>query len=204
LPHEKQTEILRTRDVNKEVLIRQKAIEMIVNHGFDGLSMHKLAKAAGVSVATIYIYFRDREDMIQQLYTDETYKMFDATLKGFDPEAHFDEGLRVQWLNRMHYCLENPFSHTFIEQLRHSPLVSRSNVDTRFVEAMGRFLHKAIDRKEIVPLPVEIYWSVAFAPLYQLVKFHISKSSMPGRPPFVFDENKINQTLSLVLKALKP
>ncbi|WP_031528000.1 TetR/AcrR family transcriptional regulator [Dyadobacter crusticola] len=195
---------MRTRDVNKEALIRQKAVEMIVNHGFDGLSMHKLARAAGVSVATIYIYFHDREDLIQQLYTDETNKMFDATLKNFDPESHFDEGLRIQWLNRMHYCLENPFSHTFIEQLRHSPLVSRSNVDARFTEAMGRFVHKAIERHEIVPLPVEIYWSVAFAPLYQLVKFHIAKSSMPGRPPFIFDEEKVNQTLGLVLKALKP
>ncbi|KAA0994198.1 TetR/AcrR family transcriptional regulator [Dyadobacter sp. UC 10] len=185
-------------------MIRQKAIEMIVNHGFDGLSMHKLAKAAGVSVATIYIYFRDREDLIQQLYTEENHKMADATLKDFDPDAHFDEGLKVQWLNRIKYCLENPFSHTFVEQLRHSPLVDRSTVETRFVSVMTRFVQKAIERQEIVPLPVEIYWSVAFAPLYQLVKFHISKSSMPGRPPFIFDDDKINQTLGLVLKALKP
>ncbi|WP_225865849.1 TetR/AcrR family transcriptional regulator [Dyadobacter aurulentus] len=195
---------MRTRDINKEALIRQKAIEMIVNHGFDGLSMHKLAKAAGVSVATIYIYFRDREDLIQQLYTEENHKMADATLKDFDPDAHFDEGLKVQWLNRIKYCLENPFSHTFVEQLRHSPLVDRSTVETRFVSVMTRFVQKAIERQEIVPLPVEIYWSVAFAPLYQLVKFHISKSSMPGRPPFIFDDDKINQTLGLVLKALKP
>ncbi|TLV04072.1 TetR/AcrR family transcriptional regulator [Dyadobacter luticola] len=185
-------------------MIREKAIEIIVKHGFDGLSMHKLAKSAGVSVATIYIYFKDREDLIQQLYTEETRKMADATLRNFDPEARFDEGLKVQWLNRMNYCLENPYSMTFMEQLKHSPLVSRATMDTRFLNAMSRFVHKAIEQKEIVSLPVEIYWSIAFAPLYQLVKFHISKTSMPGRPPFVFDEAKINQTLELVIKALKP
>ncbi|NIJ54013.1 TetR/AcrR family transcriptional regulator [Dyadobacter arcticus] len=195
---------MRTRDINKEALIREKAIEIIVNDGFDGLSMHKLAKSAGVSVATIYIYFKDREDLIQQLYSEETKKMSDATLRNFDPESHFDEGLKVQWMNRMTYCLENPYSITFMEQLKHSPLVDRSTIDMRFLHAMSRFVHKAIERNEIVPLPVEIYWSIAFAPLYQLVKFHISKSSMPGRPPFIFDEPKINQTLELVLKALKP
>jgi len=195
---------LRTRDSNKEALIREKAIEMIVNHGFDGLSMHKLAKAAHVSVATIYIYYKDREHLIQQLYTEETQKMADATLKNFDPEAHFDEGLKIQWINRMNYCLENPYSMTFMEQVKHSPLIDRSTMDTRFLQAMGRFVHKAIERQELIPLPIEIYWSVAFAPLYQLVKFHIAKTGMPGRPPFILDEEKINLTLGLVLKALKP
>lgn len=177
---------------------------MIVEHGFEGLSMHKLAKAAGVSVATIYIYFRDREDLIQQLYAEEMQKMVEATLRDFDPESHFDEGLKVQWLNRMNYCFENPYSMFFTEQVKHSPLVDRSNIDTRFLNAMHRFVHRAIERNEIIPLPVEIYWSIAFAPLYQLVKFHIAKSSMPGRPPFILDEEKINLTLSLVIKALKP
>ncbi|GGH28212.1 TetR/AcrR family transcriptional regulator [Dyadobacter endophyticus] len=195
---------MRLRDANKEALIREKAIELIVNHGFDGLSMHKLAKAAGVSVATIYIYFKDREDLIQQVYTDESRKMTEATLLNFDPDVHFDEGLKRQWINRMNYCLENPYSMTFMEQVKHSPLVDRSTVDTRFLQAMQRFVHNAIDRKEIMPLPVEIYWSIAFAPLYQLVKFHIAGKSMPGRPPFIFDEEKINLTLGLVLKALKP
>jgi TetR/AcrR family transcriptional repressor of multidrug resistance operon len=195
---------LRTRDQNKETLIREKAIEMIVNHGFDGLSMHKLAKAAGVSVATIYIYFKDREDLIQRVYSEESQKMTDATLLNFDPDTHFDEGLKVQWLNRMNYCFENQYSMTFMEQVKHSPLIDRSTIDRRFLDTMSRFVHKAIERNEIIPLPVEIYWSIAFAPLYQLVKFHISKTSMPGRPPFEFDEEKINLTLGLVLKALKP
>ncbi len=177
---------------------------MIVSQGFDGLSMHKLAKASGVSVATIYIYFKDRESLLQQLFKEESIKMADATLINFDPECHFDEGLKVQWLNRMNYCMENQISMTFMEQFKHSPLVDRSVMERRFIDAMSKFVHTAISRKELIPLPVEIYWSIAFGPLYQLVKFHISKTSMPGRPPFIFDDEKINLTLSLVIKALKP
>jgi TetR/AcrR family transcriptional regulator, multidrug resistance operon repressor len=195
---------MRTRDANKETVIREKAIEMIVNHGFDGLSMHKLAKAASVSVATIYIYFKDREDLIQRLYLEEFDKMTDATLHNFDPESHFDDGLAIQWLNRIRYCLDNPLSMAFMEQVKHSPFIDRSAVDRRFSDTMSRFVRNAIDRKELVRLPVEIYWSIAFAPLYQLVKFHISKTGMGAWPPFTLDDEKINQALHLVLKALKP
>ncbi|MBN8856321.1 MAG: helix-turn-helix transcriptional regulator [Sphingobacteriales bacterium] len=33
---------------------------MVVREGFDGFSMQKLARAAGVSPTTIYIYFKDK------------------------------------------------------------------------------------------------------------------------------------------------
>lgn len=197
---------MRPRDENKEQAVRQKALQLIVKEGFDGLSMHKLAKAAGVSAATIYIYYRDREDLILKLCEEENHKMSDATLAGFDPDMSFDEGLKVQWLNRAKYCLENPESMHFLEQVKYSPLHEkvRARMDPRFHEAMHRFVTNAIARKELVKLPLEIYWSIAFAPMYQLVKFHMSKAGMPGRGDFVLDETKLNQALALVLKALKP
>ena len=65
---------MRTRDENKELTIREKALEMAVKDGFDGLSMQKLARAAGVSPATIYIYFKDRDDLILQLWLQEVKK----------------------------------------------------------------------------------------------------------------------------------
>ena len=54
---------MRTRDENKQDLIREKGLEMIVKEGFDGFSMQKLAKAAAVSPATLYIYFKNREEI---------------------------------------------------------------------------------------------------------------------------------------------
>jgi TetR/AcrR family transcriptional regulator, multidrug resistance operon repressor len=51
---------MRTRDEQKEITIREKALEMIVEQGFDGFSMQKLAKAAKVSPGTLYIYLFQR------------------------------------------------------------------------------------------------------------------------------------------------
>ena len=196
---------MRTRDINKERAIRNQALKMIVKHGFDGLSMQKLAKAAAVSPATIYIYFKDREDLILQLFAEASNKMTEATLKDFDPSMSFSEGLKVQWMNRARYCMANPDEMHFLEQIRHSPLQEKSLeiMGTKFKENMKAFVSNAIKNKELVKVPVEVYWSVAFAPLYTLVQFHIAGTSIGGHK-FKFSEKIMLETLALVVKALKP
>jgi TetR/AcrR family transcriptional repressor of multidrug resistance operon len=197
---------MRTRDEYKEQSLREKAVEMIVEVGFDGLSMQKLAKAAGISPATIYIYYKDREDLIVQVWIGEMERMMEATLKGFDPTMHFDEGLKTQWLNRAKFYIENPQSAHFMEQIKYSPYydVCVKKADRKFTTVMREFVHNAIQRKELVKLPVEVYWSIAFAPLYQLIKLHMSGRGIGGYEKFELDEKIMNQTLKLVLKALTP
>jgi AcrR family transcriptional regulator len=197
--------IVRTRDENKEQAIREKALALFVKHGFDGVSMQKLAKEAGVSPATIYIYYKDRDDMIVRLWLGLMKDMVDSTLDGFDPTMSFEDGLRIQWQNRAKFCMDHPTALHFMEQIKYSPYheVCSRKMDPHFLSVMGEFVHNAIRRKELVKLPVEVYWSVAFAPLYQLVKMHMSGRGL-RQEKFVLDEKIMNQTFKLVLKALKP
>lgn len=199
---------MRPRDENKEQAIREKALEIIVQDGFDGLSMGKLAKAAGVSPATIYIYFKDRDDLVNRLVLDESKKVMDAMLKDFDPSASFEQGLRRQWQSRASHLLENPLRMQFIEMIKNtSQFGSLYRPDHPFLLAMREFAHNAIERKELMPLPFEVFWSVAYAPLYQLVRFHLSPGRTMGPPerePFVLDEQQMELAFQLVLKALKP
>lgn len=197
---------MRIRDPHKEKAIREQALKMIVREGFEGLSMHKLAKAAGVSASTIYIYFKDRDDLILKLYAEKMGRMSDASLAGFDPAMPFDEGLKVQWINRARHFLKHPLEMHFLEQIRFSPFHDQGlkSLDPRFLESMRAFCKHAIRRGELVKMPVEVYWSVAYAPLYQLVKYHIHGKGLPGTEDFVLDDKLLLQTLKLVLKALKP
>ena len=194
-----------TRDAEKEKIIKSRAIEIIVKEGFDGLSMHKLAKSAGVSPATIYIYFKDRDDLIVQIGTEQEQLVFEATLEGFDPEMSFEEGMRVQWKNRARYFMDNPYQLYFLEQMKHSPYYKQFDEEQRnaFSAVMTRFVHKAIENKELAQLPIEVFWSLAFAPLYQLVKYHINGRGVK-RQPFALDDQSLEIALSTVLKGLKP
>lgn len=196
---------MRTRDEQKEQALRQKAIEIIAKEGLDGFGVNKLAKAAGVSPATIYIYYKDRDDLISRLGEEVSGHMLEVSLKDFDPDMHFEEGLRVQWVNRAAYFMQYPMEVQFIEHLRYTHYHEKISgvVTKKFKEAMGKFIRNAIQRHELIKLPFEVYWSVAFAPLYQLMKFHNQGHSME-KEHFALSNDIMMQTLQLVLKALKP
>lgn len=196
---------MRARDENKENLIKEKAIQIIVDKGFDGLSMQKLAKSAGVSPATIYIYFKDREDLIEQISIEQVDRMTQATLKGFKPEMSFEKGLKKQWENRMDYWMKNPIAAKFMEQVKYSPIGCKvqNKVKQDFSMIMKTFVSNAVRNKELQPLPIEVFWSVAYAPLYNLIKFHLDGRNMGGKP-FALDKKTFNIALKTVLKALTP
>jgi len=197
---------MRPRDNKKEEAIKRSAVELVVREGFDGLSMHKLARAAGVSVATIYIYFKDRDDLILSICREEMHRMNASSMKGFSAGMSFAEGLRVQWRNRARHWMKYPMESQFMERIRHSPYQDRAIafVTKEFTDAMYGFVSRAIRKRELVELPIEIYWTVAYAPLYQLVKFHMDGVHFPGKKGFRLTQQKMDQTLELVLKALKP
>src|SRR5687768_3122757 len=109
---------MRSRDPRKEKAVRAKALSLLVKEGFDGFSMQKLAKAAKVSPATLYIYYKDRDGLIFSLHDEMVKLMIDIGLEGFDPAMPFGEGMAVQWRNRRRFWLEHPLEAQFLEQVR--------------------------------------------------------------------------------------
>lgn len=194
---------MRPKDENKEIVIRQKAIELIVSKGFDGLSMQKLAKLANISASTIYVYFDSREDLVAKLYIDIVDKFEKDALNNFDPDVKFEDGLWLQWKNRLNNITKNPLQYQFYEQFRSSPLINHKDIKPSvFRKIMNDFVDTAIQKNEIKNLPVEIFWAIAYGPFYTLVKFHLDQSTMAGKP-FLLTEQKLRQAFDLVLLALK-
>jgi AcrR family transcriptional regulator len=194
---------VRLKDDKKELIIRREAIKMIVENGFDGFSMQKLAKKAAISPSTIYVYFKNREDLVNQLYIEVHNKFEREALIGFDAQLKFKEGLWLQWKNRLENILQNPLEYRFHEQFRNSPLINTKGMQqTVFRKIMSDFVKNAVMRKEIPDLPVEVFWTVAYGPFYTLIKFHLDKATMSGKP-FSLTAQNLRQTFELVAKALQ-
>jgi len=195
---------MRTRNIDKVQLVKQKAIELIVKNGLEGFSMNKLAKACNISVATLYIYYQDRDDLIIKVAVEEGRLMSDAMIKGFDPDLPFEQGLRIQWENRYQYMIANPVMALFFDQLRSSSYQQEflSSFLKSFQAIVGKFMHNIIERGEIEAMPFEVYWSVAFAPLYNLIRFETEGRSVGGKP-FKMTNEILWTTFDLVVKALK-
>ncbi len=196
---------MRIRNATKELLVKQKAIEMLLKDGFDGFSMQKLAKACEISVGTLYIYYTNKEDLIIKIGIEEGKRMTQATMKNFSPDMPFAEGLRVQWENRAAYWLKNKEASLFFENIKHTQYAEAvlNEISDGFKPIMKKFAENAIAKKQLHFLSFESYWSVAFGPLYTLLKFEQNGKSV-GNRPYKFSKQIMYQTLELVLKALTP
>jgi len=111
--------------------------------------------------------------------------------------------LWLQWKNRFNHHVKYPNHILFMEQFRSSPLIDHKDVQiTKFKAAMEQFFSNAIKRNELKELPLEIFWAIAYGPLYTLIKFHMAKKSFSGRK-FSLTEAKMREAFELVVKALK-
>lgn len=194
---------MRNRDENKVQAIRDSAVEMIANDGLENFSINKLAKAAGVSPATIYIYYRDKDDLITSIAIEEGLKMARATLEGFDPDMPFRETLWRQWQNRAAYNLANLQAGYFFEQLTNSTYREQmlEIVSEEYSKTLGRYVEKAMERGEIERMPLVTYWALSFAPLYSLINFHREGRDFKGNA-FELTPAIMEQAFNVVVKGL--
>jgi AcrR family transcriptional regulator len=194
---------MRYRDIHKENLVKSMAIELIVKEGLEGFSMNKLAKACKISVNTLYIYYRDRDDLIVTIAREEGKRMSDTLLGKFDPNASFEDGLRVQWTIRFDYLKDKPLLRSFFDQLQSSTYQEQiADSLNDLTGAATLFMKNVIARGEMVDVPAEVYWSVALAPLYSLINFHHKQRGLNGSA-FKADEKILWKTFDLVVKALR-
>jgi len=196
---------MRVRDTNKEAIVKQKAIEMLVRQGIEGFGMNRLAKESGISVATLYIYYTDKDDLIKKIGTEIGKNFFAAMLKDFSSEMPFVEGLRKQWQNRAGFMMENIAETACLEVLQNSSyseyIIQESLKD--FKNIMVDFFENALKRKEMIPVSKDVFWSIAYGPLYTLLRFHNRGKSLGGFS-FKLTPEIQDEAFELVIKALTP
>lgn len=198
---------MRVRDIDKENLVIENAIDQIVRDGFQGFSMNKLAKACSISVGTLYIYYKDKDDLIQKIGAKIALKFFSGTIKNFSPDMSFEEGLWRQWENRADFTMKYPKEVAFFEIVKHSPhsetILDSIKEFSDFRAIMKQFIDNGLENNELIPMTFEAFWCVAYGPLYTLLNLHTEGKSMGGKP-FVLTKEIMKEAFQATVKALKP
>lgn len=93
---------MRRRDDEKERRIKDAVIELMLEEGFHGTSISKIARKAEVSPATVYIYYESKEDMLQNIYLEYSEEVYDYLLARVRP--NMDGSQLVETLIREFYA----------------------------------------------------------------------------------------------------
>ena len=97
---------MRPKNLEKESAIRTTALRIIAEEGLENLTMQKLAKEARISPRTIYLKYRDKDDLLVKLFIDEVLGAYEtAVLENFSESMDLASGVQCVWLNAFRYFI---------------------------------------------------------------------------------------------------
>jgi AcrR family transcriptional regulator len=112
---------MRTRDKNKEQAIVQAVYETTLKEGLANLSMGKIAKRAGVSSATAYVYYEDKTDMLSKIYLQVKDIMDSGLAEKMNTTDDLKEQTAIMMRHFAHRSLEHPLEANFMMAVQANP-----------------------------------------------------------------------------------
>lgn len=89
-----------TQNEKKRIAIRNVAVAEVLHSGLAGASVARIAKCASVSAGTIYLYFPNKEVLLQQIYLEIKAEFHHAMMLDVSTSASHGNNI-----NRMWFCL---------------------------------------------------------------------------------------------------
>jgi AcrR family transcriptional regulator len=107
---------MRPRDENKQEAVFNSIIHKINEVGYANISMSQIAKDAGVSASTLYVYYENKEDMFRKIYIALKGKMLDAAVDGIRNDMAVKDAVMLFCRNLYGFYAENPEYFLFLQQ----------------------------------------------------------------------------------------
>ena len=165
--------------------------ELFLEQGYERFSLRKVAERVGYSPTTIYLYFRDKDDLLFTV-VEEGFERFSHQLAAA-AESQEDPWERLIALGRAYvaFGLQNPvyYQLMFMQRadfLMHTP-VGESQPRIMSFGVLRQTVQQAIDAGVLRPGDAESYSDVLWALVHGMVSLAIS---MP-----LFDASRIQRTM---------
>ncbi len=107
---------MRQKDDEKKQRIENAVIELILENGFDGLSMSKIAKKAGVCAATVYTYFDNKDSMLQEIYIEYSQDVYEYLHERVDTSVSGEQVIDSLIRNYYRYLIEYRDVFSYVKQ----------------------------------------------------------------------------------------
>lgn len=131
--------------------IIEAAVKVIAEHGYHGAQVSKVAKAAGVADGTIYLYFKNKEDILISVFTEKMGRFIQQIKNATVQKKKADEKL-ITLINMHFQQFSDDHQLAIVVQLE----LRQSNYDLRmkinqnilkpYVEVIDAIIGEGIDQ----------------------------------------------------------
>jgi AcrR family transcriptional regulator len=111
--------------IKREALVKA-TIHLVNNDGFHAAPMSKIAKMASVSPGTIYLYFENKQDLINQVYIEVKAAFTQFAFKDYDETLSVENGFEMIWKNIAEFKLKEVEEAMFLSQCDNTPMIDES------------------------------------------------------------------------------
>lgn len=145
---------------------------LLAEVGFHGLSMHRIAQEANVATGTIYRYFNDKDDLLDQLQTHILSYIAARISLNIVASMPLKQRYRTMWLNLWHMTTNGDAPLIVRGQFQNLPCRNKeeqkrlsqklfSSVATMFNEGKACGLLKSLDNEVLSVLSLETSCALA-------------------------------------------
>jgi len=175
----------RRKDARPQELL-DAAIDLFVERGYAATRLEDVARRAGVSKGTLYLYYENKEDLFKAVVRGSIVPVIgDAETSVAEFDGHSADLLRqltLSWWQRLGATKVSGIIKLVMAEADNFPELAcfyQDEVIRRGTRAMSTMLERGIARGDFRPINVPIMTQVLFAPLLALITWKHSIGPCP-------------------------
>lgn len=152
---------------DKKKALLDATLNLVNNDGFHKASMSKIAKLAKVAPATIYLYFENKQDLINSLYLTVKSSFSEYAFKDYRDDLPVKKGFEIIWYNIADYKLNKIDEATFLSQCDNSPIIDDAIAEEglKHLQPLLDLWEKAKEEGIVKPLSNYVLYAYTIYPL---------------------------------------
>jgi len=169
---------VRVKDDIKQDALFEATVKLVNEIGFAASSVSKIAKEAGVSPATLYVYYKNKEDLLVSTYIEIKKNMGLAILEDFNASLPIRDIMRESWDKMFDYVTGHRPYFQYAEQFANSPyseLVNKEELE-KYFEPFMQVIARGIEQKIIKNVDFDILAVFIFYPVMALANPKMCKN----------------------------
>ncbi len=115
------------KSIDKRNALIKATIELVNNNGFHATPMSKIAKMAKVSPATIYLYFENKQDLVNRTYIEVKEKYTKYAFETYSEEISVEKGFELIWKRIADFKLKDCENAMFLAQCDNTPMIDEQS-----------------------------------------------------------------------------
>lgn len=147
--------------------IQSAALKLVLQTGFNSLKMADVAAAANIATGTLYVYYKSKELLINDLYHKTKKESIAAMLNPEHATGNFYTTFKNMWNGYFDFCAGNADKMLFVEQFIYSGVIT-SDIITDIEQNMiplNQFLeygqqNKILKKMDLLMVIAQIHGSV--------------------------------------------